>query len=168
MLKSIAECWSSGSAQAISPHTLAEFRRGAAANGTATWATRIRGVADAGSRPSAKRTWRASVVHASSTARGSILTAEEVIPSPSEEESILVNYAVNLLVHGVNSVPGQQRAKGSRQVAVEQDAHERLCRWRDQRLLGELQDSDRMLAGDGWKFVQELVERMASFQVVDQ
>src|SRR5690348_6919784 len=57
---------------------------------------------------------------------------------------------------------------GSRQVAVEQDAHERLCRWRDQRLLGELQDSDRMLAGDGWKFVQELVERMASFQVVDQ
>jgi hypothetical protein len=48
----------------------------------------------ASSRPSARRTRSASVVHETSTARGSILTAEVLIPFPGEEESILVYHAV--------------------------------------------------------------------------
>ena len=71
-------------------------------------------------------------------------------------------------MHGVDVVPGQERAEGSWQVAIEQDPHVGLRRRCDQGALGEFQDGDRMLTADGRELVEKLIERMASLEIVDQ
>jgi hypothetical protein len=74
------------------------------------------------------------------------------------------------LMDAVRVVLSQQLGQATRQVRVQQDAHDsELRRWRGhQRALGNLQHRDRMFAGHTGKLIKKCVERVARFEVLDK
>ncbi len=89
------------------------------------------------------------------------------------EERPVIEIRPPSLVNRVHDVPREMGGEATRQVAVEQDAHAarpalRGGRVGDERLLGELQNGDGVLARDTGEILEELIQGMPSLQVLDQ
>jgi hypothetical protein len=84
------------------------------------------------------------------------------------EQRAIIEVGPATLVDRVYPMSRQERAEGSGQVAVKQDPHGQLCGRRDQGLLGEFEDGDRVIPSDRGELVKKLVEGMPGLEIVDE
>ncbi len=85
------------------------------------------------------------------------------------EQRRIVQIGPATLMHRLHTVTGQQCGEGPWQIPIEQNAHDGGLRCRgDESAFRELEDGDRVVPADVRKRIQELVERMACLEVINE